>query len=137
LKPEDFVGVDKTNYWRGGDLCEPLGERKKEMSEKLPTVLVETNVEAGERIVAALYSDLAVDVMNTPEFEIIRSAPNGPLSGMLAQQLAEQFETSVDKVMAIVRAQVDAVEGGGSQSTEPDIDERDLATEEWKSCPPC
>ena len=77
------------------------------------------------------YGDLAVDVMNTPEFEIIRSAPNGPLSAMLALQLAEQFKTSVEKITAIVRVHVDAIQGGGLQSMVPGSDERELALEEW------
>ena len=71
---------------------------------------------------------LAVDVINTPEFEIIRSAPTGPLSEMLAQQLADQFGTSVPKVMAVVRAHVVAEAGAASQDVE---DVADLAADEW------
>jgi hypothetical protein len=78
------------------------------------------------------YSDIAVDVINTPEFEIIRSAPSGPLSEMLAQQLAEQFDTTVARVMAIVRSHVDAEAGGASQAEDSEA-EADLAAEEWRA----
>lgn len=77
----------------------------------------------------AAFTDLAVDVINTPEFEIIRSAPNGPLSEPLAQQLAGQFDTTIEKVRSIVRAHIEAEAGAASQS-EGDS-EQDLATEEW------
>lgn len=77
----------------------------------------------------AAFSDLAVDLINTPEFEIIRSAPSGPLSDMLALQLADQFDTTIEKVMSIVRAHVDAESGAASQSE--DVAAQDLATEEW------
>ncbi len=78
----------------------------------------------------ASFSDLAVDILNTPEFEIIRSAPSGPLSETLAQQLAGQFDTTLDKVLSIVHAHIEAEAGGASQS-DTAADDSDLATEEW------
>jgi hypothetical protein len=79
----------------------------------------------------AAYSDLTVDVINTPEFEIIRSAPNGPLSQPLAEQLAEQFDTTVENILSIVRGHIEAEAGAASQSAAPS--ESDLAAEEWQA----
>jgi hypothetical protein len=80
----------------------------------------------------AVFSDLAVAVINTPEFEIIRSAPTGPLSASLARRLADRFGMTFEKVMAIVDSHVKEEAGVGSQACDT-AGEEDLATGEWRA----
>jgi hypothetical protein len=119
--------------WQRFEAAETCGETPQVLQRGATNVyfaLVQSAIDIPPESNYASFSDLAVEVINTPEFEIIRSAPTGPLSDMLAQQLAEQFDTTLETVMSIVQSHVESESGAASQS-DVATDESDLATEEW------
>jgi hypothetical protein len=80
------------------------------------------------------YSDKTLDIANAPEWEILLSAPNGPLAGPLKQKLSMDHGVEVAQIESLLRAE--PAEGSGP-ALPPEVTgstgdlETDLLEEEW------
>lgn len=77
-----------------------------------------------------VYSDLSRQVTADPMFIVIRSAPDGPASGPLIQQLAQKYEVTPQRIRQIVDQGLADVKGE-LRSGEVADDETKLRREEW------
>ncbi len=75
------------------------------------------------------WGEVAVDITNTSEYDVIRSNPNGVLVRPLAEQLAGRFGITVERVLQIVRAELQNESGMPTDVDPPE----DLGTEEWNA----
>ena len=75
-----------------------------------------------------VYSDLALQVGGTPEFQVIMSAPSGPIAEGLKSLLADRYGCAIERITAIVQQEIRKREGAGAVHS---VETPDLESEEW------
>jgi Domain of unknown function (DUF1998) len=122
-----------TQPWQRADAAEPCTEEPQVVQRGASNLyfgVVRSSIDIPPESAFSAYSDLALSIQSSPEFEVILSSTSGPMAPMLIESLAQRLGCSAGDVEAVVRAEERSRAG---EAVAPEIDADDLESEEWQA----
>lgn len=122
-------GTQPWQRYDAGEACEEQPQVLQRGATNLYFASVRSSIDIPPESSYSSYSDLALKIQSSPEFDIIVSSPNGPLVPGLVEALASKLGCSASEVEATVKVEL---RGRAGEGAPPEVEE-DMYAEEWRA----
>jgi hypothetical protein len=122
-------GTQPWQRYDAGEACEEQPQVLQRGATNLYFASVRSSIDIPPESSYSSYSDLALRIQSSPEFDIMISSPNGPLVPMLVETLASRLGCAASEIEAAMKAELRSRAGEGEP---PEVEEA-MYAEEWRA----